>query len=164
MPAMTPGGWPYVLPADHPLEYPAQSQSLANLLEQDARPRYRGSLASTTCPNGSPTQPTAWTTEVGRRISHAAGTFTVTDAGVYMFSFRYTFAAVIVDNTLASISLWIAGSSIGGISPGTPAQNSVANFLHPVSAGQTFHVTVYQNSGSTQTFSGGIDVVKVSGL
>ena len=33
MPATTPGGWPYVLPADHPVEYPAASQNLANKLE-----------------------------------------------------------------------------------------------------------------------------------
>lgn len=31
--ATTPNGWPYVLPADHPLEFPAISQQLANLLE-----------------------------------------------------------------------------------------------------------------------------------
>lgn len=34
MPATTPGGFPYVLPADHPLEYPAMSQQLATLLDQ----------------------------------------------------------------------------------------------------------------------------------
>lgn len=30
--ATTPNGWPYVAPTDHPLEYPAVSQQLANLL------------------------------------------------------------------------------------------------------------------------------------
>lgn len=33
MPATTPGGFPYVLPADHPLEFPSHSQALANTLE-----------------------------------------------------------------------------------------------------------------------------------
>lgn len=33
MPANTPGGWPYLLPADHPVEYPAQSQTLATKLD-----------------------------------------------------------------------------------------------------------------------------------
>ena len=33
MPGTTADGWPYILPADHPLEYPAQSQALANLLD-----------------------------------------------------------------------------------------------------------------------------------
>lgn len=32
MPANTAQGWPYILPADHPLEYPAQSQQMANVL------------------------------------------------------------------------------------------------------------------------------------
>lgn len=36
MPANTPGGWPYVLPEDHPLEFPAHSQALANKLQTDA--------------------------------------------------------------------------------------------------------------------------------
>jgi len=31
--ATTADGWPYVVPADHPVEYPAVSQTLADLLE-----------------------------------------------------------------------------------------------------------------------------------
>ena len=33
MPANTTDGWPYILPADHPLDDPGQSQALANLLD-----------------------------------------------------------------------------------------------------------------------------------
>lgn len=33
--ATTPNGWPYVLPADHPLEFPALSQALADKLDHD---------------------------------------------------------------------------------------------------------------------------------
>lgn len=33
MPANTAGGWPYVLPADHPLEFPTHSQALAQQLD-----------------------------------------------------------------------------------------------------------------------------------
>ena len=33
MPATSPGGFPYVLPSDHPLEYPAASQQLTNALD-----------------------------------------------------------------------------------------------------------------------------------
>lgn len=45
MPENTPGGWPYVLPADHPLEYPAASQTLANKLDTVA---VKGDAAWTT--------------------------------------------------------------------------------------------------------------------
>lgn len=34
MPANTAEGWPYLLDEDHPLEYPAHSQAMANLLDQ----------------------------------------------------------------------------------------------------------------------------------
>lgn len=33
MPSTNPGGWPYLLPEDHPLEYPAHTQQLATLLD-----------------------------------------------------------------------------------------------------------------------------------
>lgn len=49
--ATTANGWPYVEPADHPLEYPAVSQQLANKLESKVTGRYSlggGSRATST--------------------------------------------------------------------------------------------------------------------
>lgn len=37
MSGTTTSGWPYVTPDDHPVEYPAASQALANLLEARSR-------------------------------------------------------------------------------------------------------------------------------
>lgn len=48
MPANTPGGWPYVLPADHPVEYPVQSQQLATLLDTRAPANVNGLLTPAT--------------------------------------------------------------------------------------------------------------------
>lgn len=36
MPGTTPGGWPYALPADARVDWPATSQQLANKLEQES--------------------------------------------------------------------------------------------------------------------------------
>lgn len=46
--ATTANGWPYVVPADHPLEYPALSQQLANLLESRLGTAARPELATVT--------------------------------------------------------------------------------------------------------------------
>lgn len=50
MPATTPGGHTYVLPADHPLEYPATSQTIA--LKADSDRIYRATKTAACDSNG----------------------------------------------------------------------------------------------------------------
>lgn len=44
MSGVTAGGWPYVTPEDHPLEFPALSQQLANKLESSGATAALGAL------------------------------------------------------------------------------------------------------------------------
>lgn len=161
MPATTPGGWPYVLPADHPLEYPAQSQQLATALDaawiDDPGARRSMTLsAQLSIPTGVATKIAgSWTpstpTDNGDGVlTYAAGIFTVTTAAVLDISLYGQFGgaaagrrilSILTDgNTLNSQTVFNTQSS--------PTELSVAMIGVLCPANTKIQIQAYQDSGA----------------
>ena len=160
MPATSPGGFPYVLPADHPLEYPAQSQQLATVLDaawvDDPGTRRQMGISSPTVqsiPNNVSTKLTAWGGGAGDGgdglLTYAAGVITVTAAGVFDISAWVRFAGNATGYRL--LELMFNGGALGGqtVYPAGAAWISLHGVMSGawLAAGTQLQVNAMQTSG-----------------
>ena len=151
MPATTDGGWGYVLPDDHPVEFPAQSQALANSLEAagGAHPGRRRALMRaadlSVAHNVSTKLASGWNSIAGDTgdgvFTYAAGILTVHEA----CSVNVTFAALWDPNSAGTRRL-----DLIVIASGALTLRSTVPGITGVAQGQTLTQTgLWLPSGAT---------------
>ena len=167
MSGATAGGWPYVTPDDHPLEYPAWSQQFAEIAEAKVGTAWALALggASFSLPNGVTTVVPVTLSGSGGGFTIASNALVIPKPGLYLISGQLAFAA----NTTGSRSMFLYRN--GGVllrSVGPNSTNGAATIhgqlLVRCATGDQVDLRAYQSAGAALNTDGSSNGVNLQAV